>query len=647
MDRFISTWLLGLLVIFPGFTPVVCSGDEVRPRRQVDEGPYPTYTAVPKTSFSCDVHGPGYYADMETRCQVFHICHANIMDSFICPEGTVFNQKVFVCDWWFNVNCDSSPDFYSLNNRIGSASPFRSSPVQARVGSGRTAGQVRSDQTAGQARSEQTAGQVSGAGDQRRPLAERQGLGGGGVGGRQLGSPSQASVTTTKLNESGQRGRGKKAGGEGPAGKTDAIRTLLPNLLTLEVPIFVASEVAEGQRPSAAPPRVTNSVGSAQRPPQVSTTQRPVTLGGDDGGQRGRPSATTAVPPQDAAAPFGRRIGSLPREQSGAEASSGRDRAGYLPVESEESSAPPARGSYLPTDSGVGSAASTERDGYLPRGSDAAPPTRGRGSYLPTGAGLTGPSGDGSGLAPPAARSYLPEGEPGASESGPSAASRQSAAPSGGSYLDERPPSADATDSSFLLPPPLPFGLPNSLEGPATAFQRVDEYSPAAVTTRRPLLPPMNLLPLTNERRPPPSAGRLPSTTESYGVLDEGDAGFPDQVLDARPVQPTVLRPLAGRQGSINALDRRLKPTDRAGARGRGTNAAEVAATTPAAQLPFRYDFDRVRSQIQQKLRGIEPFEVAAADRAQPAAVASRTARPVGPAVGPSAGLYSLASLPM
>ena len=26
---------------------------------------------------------------------------------FICPNGTVFNQQYFVCDWWFRVDCRS------------------------------------------------------------------------------------------------------------------------------------------------------------------------------------------------------------------------------------------------------------------------------------------------------------------------------------------------------------------------------------------------------------------------------------------------------------------------------------------------------------------------------------------------------------
>lgn len=55
---------------------------------------YPNYSEVPKGgSFSCQNRLPGYYADMETRCQVWHWClHSGYQFSFLCPNGTVFNQ---------------------------------------------------------------------------------------------------------------------------------------------------------------------------------------------------------------------------------------------------------------------------------------------------------------------------------------------------------------------------------------------------------------------------------------------------------------------------------------------------------------------------------------------------------------------------
>lgn len=39
--------------------------------------------------------------------------------AFLCPNGTLFNQKYFVCDWYKNVDCLQSERYYSRNNEIG------------------------------------------------------------------------------------------------------------------------------------------------------------------------------------------------------------------------------------------------------------------------------------------------------------------------------------------------------------------------------------------------------------------------------------------------------------------------------------------------------------------------------------------------
>merc|ERR1712098_433713 len=85
---------------------------------------YPIFSEVPETSFFCDgqVDG-GYYGDPEAECQAFHICASDgngglTKYSFLCPNGTLFNQQYFVCDWWFNVDCSTTEDFYSLNDEI-------------------------------------------------------------------------------------------------------------------------------------------------------------------------------------------------------------------------------------------------------------------------------------------------------------------------------------------------------------------------------------------------------------------------------------------------------------------------------------------------------------------------------------------------
>ena len=48
--------------------------------------------------------------------QVFHVCESGQrQSSFLCPRGTIFNQKHRVCDWWYNVKCEDSTEFYDLN----------------------------------------------------------------------------------------------------------------------------------------------------------------------------------------------------------------------------------------------------------------------------------------------------------------------------------------------------------------------------------------------------------------------------------------------------------------------------------------------------------------------------------------------------
>ncbi|XP_076063484.1 U-scoloptoxin(01)-Cw1a-like [Oratosquilla oratoria] len=82
---------------------------------------FPILARVPDTSFSCGAQEfGGYYADPETQCQVFHIClNGRSLGSFLCPNGTLFHQQYFVCDWWYNVDCEVSAQSYRLNSQIG------------------------------------------------------------------------------------------------------------------------------------------------------------------------------------------------------------------------------------------------------------------------------------------------------------------------------------------------------------------------------------------------------------------------------------------------------------------------------------------------------------------------------------------------
>merc|ERR1712106_640178 len=111
--------------------PVMSGIDMLRMAVPGDPGEdYPILAEVPETSFSCDgrIDG-GYYADVEAECQPFHVCTADgdgglSKYSFLCPNGTLFNQAYFVCEYCFNVDCSEAESFYSLNEELGKSEEF-------------------------------------------------------------------------------------------------------------------------------------------------------------------------------------------------------------------------------------------------------------------------------------------------------------------------------------------------------------------------------------------------------------------------------------------------------------------------------------------------------------------------------------------
>jgi len=87
---------------------------------------YPVLDSVESagdTGFTCqDKVLGGYFADPSpaSRCQIFHVCSSFFpsMFSFLCPNGTVFNQAYFICDWWFNVDCQQAESLYTKNQEV-------------------------------------------------------------------------------------------------------------------------------------------------------------------------------------------------------------------------------------------------------------------------------------------------------------------------------------------------------------------------------------------------------------------------------------------------------------------------------------------------------------------------------------------------
>ena len=126
---------------------------------------YPIFAEVPETSFFCDgqVDG-GYYSDPEAECQAFHICAGDgtgglTKYSFLCPNGTLFNQQYFVCDWWFNVDCSLAESLYGLNDEIA-AEQQANSPAggQGQYGNNNNGGQGQGQYNSGGRRGGQSQG---------------------------------------------------------------------------------------------------------------------------------------------------------------------------------------------------------------------------------------------------------------------------------------------------------------------------------------------------------------------------------------------------------------------------------------------------------------------------------------------------------
>lgn len=55
--------------------------------------------------------------------KVYHHCSECGHETFLCPNGTVFNQQNLVCDWWFSVRCGESSQFFPKAPATTEASP--------------------------------------------------------------------------------------------------------------------------------------------------------------------------------------------------------------------------------------------------------------------------------------------------------------------------------------------------------------------------------------------------------------------------------------------------------------------------------------------------------------------------------------------
>ncbi|XP_069978314.1 mucin-2 isoform X2 [Penaeus vannamei] len=104
-----------LLLALIGWNPATCQHPTL-PILDMDN--------LPATNFTCKekVIG-GYYADVYTGCQMFHVCtldeKGEIHDyKFRCLMGTVFDQETRVCERAYDIDCSRSESFFHLNNEL-------------------------------------------------------------------------------------------------------------------------------------------------------------------------------------------------------------------------------------------------------------------------------------------------------------------------------------------------------------------------------------------------------------------------------------------------------------------------------------------------------------------------------------------------
>ncbi|XP_022160444.1 uncharacterized protein LOC111026634 isoform X1 [Myzus persicae] len=63
------------------------------------------YNTIQLMSFGCGKPGR-IYADPETHCQAFHLCHYNgFKETFVCPQGTRYDPSVQECRFWYTTHC--------------------------------------------------------------------------------------------------------------------------------------------------------------------------------------------------------------------------------------------------------------------------------------------------------------------------------------------------------------------------------------------------------------------------------------------------------------------------------------------------------------------------------------------------------------
>lgn len=78
------------------------------------------------SNFTCSNKKLGYYADVERQCKLYFFCLPGEYKgvpvaqriSYLCLNGTIFDQKALDCVEKPSVECEQSPEYYESSNEV-------------------------------------------------------------------------------------------------------------------------------------------------------------------------------------------------------------------------------------------------------------------------------------------------------------------------------------------------------------------------------------------------------------------------------------------------------------------------------------------------------------------------------------------------
>jgi len=217
---------------------------------------YPILATVPSTSFSCVGKAEGgYYADVETGCQVVHTCgggskvvnkYSFIKYSALCSNGTIYSQEIGTCHWWYLVDCESSEKYYFSQNNIRVDSSQSSSQQSTGGVQSTSSSSSSSSSVQGQSGSGSGGGSQNQVQNQNGQASQGQGGGSGSSSSNQQSSVGGSSSSNSQSSVGGQSFSLVPVGAlppiRFPGGAGNEINSNVINSATTEIAFYSADD---------------------------------------------------------------------------------------------------------------------------------------------------------------------------------------------------------------------------------------------------------------------------------------------------------------------------------------------------------------------------------------------------------------------